>query len=150
MLKIRLQRVGRRNDPSFRMVVVNSTEGPKSGKWIEQVGTHNALQKQTTIQKDRVAYWMKEGAQTSDTVHNLLVKEGVIEGKKINVLPKKKPIMKEEEQVEAKEEAPAPQTEASPTEEVKEAEQQPTAPEAPAEEVKSDTPANEETPVKEN
>lgn len=46
---------------------------------------------------DRIKYWIKSGAQVTTTVHNLLISQKIIEGKKINALPKKKPIKKESE-----------------------------------------------------
>lgn len=103
MLKIRLQRVGRKNDPSFRIVVTNSQRGPKSNDYVELLGSYNPRQKTITVKGDRVKHWLSVGAQASNTVHNLLIKEKVIEGKKINALSKKTPIAKEEE---VKEEAP--------------------------------------------
>ena len=95
MLKVRLQRVGRRNDPSFRVVVTESTRGPKSGKYIEMLGSYNPRQKTVALKGDRIKYWLSVGAQVTGTVHNLLIKEKITTGKKINVLPKKSPIKKE-------------------------------------------------------
>ncbi len=92
MLKLRLQRVGRVNDPSFRVVVTNSQNGPKSGKFLEVVGTHNPKTNATTLEADRITYWLSVGAQASGTLHNLLITKKIIEGKKINVLPRKSPI----------------------------------------------------------
>lgn len=102
MLKVRLQRVGRKNDPSFRVIVTDSTRGPKSGKYIEMLGSYNPRQKRVALNGDRIKYWMSVGAKVTGTMHNILIKEKVIEGKKINVLPKKTPIKKET----AKETAP--------------------------------------------
>ena len=92
MLKIRLKRVGRKHDPSFRIVVVESTKGPKSGNYLETLGNYDARSDKKTVNVDRTKYWISVGAQLSDTVHNILVGEGVISGKKINVLPRKSPI----------------------------------------------------------
>ena len=97
MLKIRLQRIGRKNDPSFRVVVVDSHQGPKSGKYVELLGSYNPKLNTVSIDDERAKYWIGHGAQVSDTVHNILVKEGAISGEKINVLPKKSPVVKEEE-----------------------------------------------------
>ncbi len=97
MLKMRLQRFGRKNDPSFRVVVLEATEGPKSGNHVDQIGSYNAITKQKTLNKERASYWLSKGVQPSDTVYNFLVTEGVIQGKKKNVLPSKKPIVKTEE-----------------------------------------------------
>ncbi len=82
---VRLQRVGRKNDPSFRVVVVDSKEAAQSGKAIEVVGSHDARNDKTELKADRIKYWLSVGAQVSQTVHNLLVKKGAIEGKTINV-----------------------------------------------------------------
>ncbi|QQR82678.1 30S ribosomal protein S16 [Candidatus Campbellbacteria bacterium] len=99
MLKIRLQRVGRKNDPSFRVVVLEATQGPKAGKHIDQIGFYNAVTKQKTLDTAKATYWMSKGAQPSDTVYNMLVTAGAIEGKKKNALPKKSPIKKNEPEV---------------------------------------------------
>lgn len=88
MLRIRLQRIGRINLPSYRIIVVEHTEGPKTGKFTEIVGTYNPRSKERKINDERVKYWISVGAQPSDTVHNMLVSAGTIQGKKINVLPK--------------------------------------------------------------
>ena len=104
MLKIRLQRVGRKHDPSFRIVATRSTTGPKSNKHVAILGQHDAIRKTTTINDaELVKKYIGEGAQVSPRVHNLLVSEGVIEGKKVNVLPKKTAIKKESEEGESSE-----------------------------------------------
>ncbi len=115
MLKIRLKRVGRINDPSYRVVVIPSTNGPKSGNVLEVVGNYNPRQSVKELNAERIKYWIGQGAQVSDTLHNLLITEKIIEGKKRNALPKKKPILKEvkeevKEEVssEVSVEAPAP------------------------------------------
>jgi len=92
MLKIRLQRVGKKHDPSFRVVVTEHTSGPKAGKYVELLGNYDARKDKAPIavNAERVRYWMSKGAQLSDAVHNLLVSKGVIEGKKRDVLPRKK------------------------------------------------------------
>ena len=97
MLMIRLQRVGRKNDPSFRIVITDSKNGPKAGKFLEIVGAYDARKGKPQFDADRIKYWMSVGAQTSDTVHNLLVKNKIIEGKTIApFIPKPKEIVKEE------------------------------------------------------
>lgn len=101
MLKIRLQRIGRKNDPSFRAVLTDSKNSTKSGKFLEILGTYNPKAKDNDAKKslntDRIKYWMSKGAKCSDTMHNFLVHDKVITGKKINVLPKKKPTVKRKE-----------------------------------------------------
>lgn len=89
MLKIRLQRVGRKNDPSFRVVLTDSKNSTRSGKFLEILGAYSARHGEPSLKADRLKYWMSVGAKPSGTVHNLLIKEKVITGKKINILPKK-------------------------------------------------------------
>ncbi len=83
-----MQRTGRINSPSFRIVVVEHTASPKAGKFVEKVGTYNPKSKERNLNIERVKYWMSVGAQPSDTVHNMLVSLGALNAKKINVLPK--------------------------------------------------------------
>ena len=97
MLKIRLQRIGRKNDPAFRAVLTDSKNSTKSGKFLEIVGTYNPKSGETNFKADRIKYWISKGAKLSDTMHNFLVHQKVIEGKKMNVLPRKKPTLKRKE-----------------------------------------------------
>ncbi len=98
MLKIRLQRFGRKKSPVYRVVVTDSTSGPKSGKYVEKLGFFNPIRKEKKLSGDRIKYWISKGALLSDTVNNLLISEKIIEGKKINNLPKKSPIAKQKEE----------------------------------------------------
>lgn len=91
MLKIRLQRVGRKNDPSFRVVLTDSKNSTKSGKFLKVLGTYNPKQKNLALKIDEVKDWISKGAQVTDTMHNFLVREGIVEGKKRNVLSRKSP-----------------------------------------------------------
>ncbi|MFA7000076.1 MAG: 30S ribosomal protein S16 [Candidatus Paceibacterota bacterium] len=91
MLKIRLQRIGRKNDPAFRVLLTDSKNSAKSGKFKEILGSYNLKKGEVLFKADRIAYWMSHGAQASDTVHNFLVSQKLIEGKKKNVLSKKSP-----------------------------------------------------------
>ena len=100
MLKIRLQRIGRKNDPAFRVVLTDSKNSAKSGKFLEILGTYNPKMGEKNLITERIKYWMSQGAKCSDTIHNFLVHDKVIEGKKINVLPKKT-VPKKEETTEA-------------------------------------------------
>lgn len=89
MLKIRLQRVGKKHDPSFRIILTDSRSAPKSGKCIELLGSYNARKGGIPqFKKERIDYWISKGVQLSDTVHNLFVNAKIIEAKKKNVLPK--------------------------------------------------------------
>lgn len=144
MLKMRLQRIGRKNDPSFRIVVVEGTEGPRTGNHIDLVGFYNAVTKEKRVDGEKAKQWILKGAQPSDTVFNMLVTEGVLEGKKRNALPKKTPIAKEVVAEEPKAEAPAAEETATP-ETPAEASAPEAAPvaEAPKEETPAETPAEE-------
>jgi small subunit ribosomal protein S16 len=99
MLMIRLQRVGRKNDPSFRVVVGDKRNAAKSGKFLDVVGYYDARRGEPQLNIDKIKKWMEKGAQVSGTVHNLLVDAKVIDGKKINVLPKKTVPVKPAEEV---------------------------------------------------
>lgn len=76
--------------PAYRIVVAEHTVGPKSGKFVEKLGTYNPKTKARNLNADRIKYWMSVGAKPSDTMHNMLVSEGIIKADKINVLPKNK------------------------------------------------------------
>jgi small subunit ribosomal protein S16 len=97
MLKIRLQRIGRKNDPAFRAVLTDSKNSTKSGRFLEIVGTYNPKVGETKLETERIKYWMSKGAKLSGTMHNFLVHQKVIPGKKVNVLPKKTPTLKRKE-----------------------------------------------------
>jgi small subunit ribosomal protein S16 len=106
MLMIRLQRVGRKNVPTFRVVLTNSQNSTKSGKYLEVLGAYDPRQDGIRqFNGDRIKEWIGKGAQLSGTMHNLLVSEKIITGKKINVLPKKtvpaKPVEAEKKSAEA-------------------------------------------------
>ncbi len=146
MLKIRLQRVGRKHEPSFRLVLTDSKNSTKSGKYLEILGNYDSRRgEKSEFKADRVSYWMGKGAQVSDTVHNLLISKKIIEGKKINKLPLKKPIAKDavetqkaaEEKAEeaVAEEVPIESIEQAPKELAEEAEEAPREDSEPKEEV---------------
>jgi small subunit ribosomal protein S16 len=97
MLKIRLQRIGRKNEPAFRMVVTDSKNAPQSGSFLEILGSYTVKSDTVTLKKDRIEHWMKSGAQVSDTAYNMLAAQGIVEGRKKNVLPKKSPTAKRKE-----------------------------------------------------
>lgn len=91
---IRLQRVGRKNIATFRIVLTDSKNSAKSGKFLEVLGNYDPVKNVKEIKVDRVKHWIANGAQLSDTIHNFLIDKKVIPGKKTNSLPKKKPIVK--------------------------------------------------------
>ncbi len=89
MLAIKLQRIGRKHQPSYRLVVAEK-RSKMIAPPVEDLGAYNAFTKKSTIDKERVSYWVGVGAQPTITVHNFLVKEGIIKGAKIAVKMKKK------------------------------------------------------------
>jgi small subunit ribosomal protein S16 len=105
MLTIRLTRVGKKNDPSYRVIVVESKRKPQPGAYLEMVGSYEPKSGKTELKAERIKHWMSHGATVSDTVHNMLVSKKIIDAKKINVLPKF--VAKEEPKVEAPADVPA-------------------------------------------
>ena len=79
MVKIRLRRMGAKKAPYYRIVVADS-HFPRDGRFIEEIGTYNPLAEPSEIKVDaeRAKAWIKNGAQPTDTVKNLLKKAGVI------------------------------------------------------------------------
>jgi len=82
MLVIRLSRVSKKNQPIYQVVVTDKKNPPKGGRFVEKVGSFSPLTKQKVLKKERIKYWLSVGAKPSVTVYNLLVREGVIVGKK--------------------------------------------------------------------
>ena len=107
MLSLRLQRIGRRNEAHFKIVVIEKTKGPKSRKYVDIVGSYNPKLGRVQIDDEKAKKWLGHGVQPSDTVYNMLVDKGIIEGKKKNVLPRKSPVIDEEKLAREKAEAEA-------------------------------------------
>ena len=109
MLAIKLQRIGRKHQPSYRVVVAEK-KSKLGGPPVEDLGSYDPFSKKETINKERAKYWIGVGAKPTPTVHNLLLKNQIVEGKKIkiNVRPSKKAPV-----------APTPVAAAAPAEEVK-------------------------------
>lgn len=111
MLMIRFMRTGRKNYPSYRIVVADKRRASKSGAFLEVLGHKDFMTKKQQVNADRIKYWIEKGAQVSDTVHNLLVDEKVIEGakRKIKIKSKEKVVKAQatpEVSVETKAEVP--------------------------------------------
>lgn len=85
MLKIRLQRVGRKHEPSFRLVLTDSKNSTKSGRFAEMLGSYDPRKSIESFKADRIKHWLSQGAGLTGTVNNLLVKNGIIRGKKVHV-----------------------------------------------------------------
>jgi small subunit ribosomal protein S16 len=80
MLKLRLRRTGAKKQPSYRLVVAEST-APRDGTFLENLGHYNPLTHPTTfvINEDRVREWLQKGAQPTDRVARLLAARGIVE-----------------------------------------------------------------------
>ena len=80
MLKLRLRRTGAKKQPSYRLVVAEST-APRDGTFLENLGHYNPLTQPTTfvINEDRVREWLQKGAQPTDRVARLLAARGIVE-----------------------------------------------------------------------
>jgi len=93
MLAIRFNRTGKRNQAQFRVVLQEHTVAPGK-RHIEILGSYDPHKKTTILKKETILYWIGQGAQVSPAVHNTLVREGVVEGKKIaKKMPR--PVVKE-------------------------------------------------------
>ena len=80
MLRIRLRRVGKKKQPSYRIVVADS-RSPRNGAFVDQVGHYNPLvdPPAITLDEERVLRWLRVGAQPSEPVQHMLQKFGVLE-----------------------------------------------------------------------
>ena len=76
MVKIRLQRAGKKKAPFYHIVVADS-KSPRDGKIIEQIGTYDPMSEPSklVLDKEKVAEWIKNGAKPTDTVKRLIEKE---------------------------------------------------------------------------
>jgi small subunit ribosomal protein S16 len=81
MLMIRLSRIGKKKQPTFRLIVSEKTKDPW-GDYLELLGNYNPRTKAMNLKEDRIKHWLEKGAQPSDTVQNLLIKAGLSQGAK--------------------------------------------------------------------
>ena len=79
MVKIRLRRMGAKKSPYYRIVVADSRY-PRDGRAIDEIGTYNPMAEPSvvTIDTDKAATWLKNGAQPTDTVKALFKKNGIL------------------------------------------------------------------------
>ena len=149
MLTIRLTRKGKKNQPFFRVVLVDKRRSSTGGRSVEDLGYVDPLKKRKSLKKERILYWISKGAKPSPTIHNLLVSEKVLDAKKIHVSKISK---KKQEKIDAAKAAatPAPAPASAPVveapkEEVKPAEVEKAVEPAPVE-AQKDLPAPVEEP----
>jgi len=125
MLAIRFQRTGRNKQPFYRVVLSEKTKDTQ-GRHLEILGNYNPRSKEFNINTDKIKYWISKGAQASASVFNLLVKQGILEGKKMKSvsiskarLAKKQSAQVKEAENKAKAEAKKQEVEAQAVEPVK-------------------------------
>lgn len=90
MLVIRFFRIGKKNQPSFKIVVTDKRKSSVKGRYVEEVGFIDPLKDKKFLRAERIKYWISVGAIPSPTVNNLLVTEKIIESKKIHKFKKSK------------------------------------------------------------
>ena len=134
MLTMRLQRIGKRGQAYFRVIVTEHTKKPQ-GEYLELLGSYDPHKKSLLVKKERIEHWMSKGVQLSPTVNNLFINNKIIVAtKKLSWKPKvvAKPV--------AAPAAPKVKTESEPEPVVE------TAPEAPTE-APPEEPKKEEVPT---
>ena len=77
-VRIRLRRGGKKKQPFYRIVAADS-RSPRDGRFLETLGHYNPIpaNEELLVKRDRLIYWLKEGAKPTDTVRSLLKKNGV-------------------------------------------------------------------------
>ena len=142
MLKIRLARVGKRKRPTYR-IIISEAARDTYGRALEIMGHYNPLTKVCDVKKDRVLYWISQGAKVSPTLNNLLIDQNVLTGEKVRASKSKK--KGAADQTSAPAAAAVKPTPAAPAEEkptpAAPAEEKPAEPEAKPEEKPAEKPA---------
>ena len=88
---IRLQRVGRKHETAFRLVLTDKRNSTKSGRYLKVLGSYDPRKSTEHFDKDNIQKAIASGARLSITANNLLVEHGVIQGTKINAQPRRTP-----------------------------------------------------------
>ena len=89
MLTIRFSRIGKKNKAQFKILLQENSTAP-GGRHVAVLGSHDPHLKKTVLYEDKIKHWISKGAQMSDSVKNLLISKGVIQGKKVAIkIPKK-------------------------------------------------------------
>ena len=81
---MRFQRVGKKHQPGYRLVVAEK-RSKLGAPPVEDLGSYDPVTKKATFNKERISHWIQKGADPSVTVHNLLVKEGILNAPKIKM-----------------------------------------------------------------
>ncbi|OGG92258.1 30S ribosomal protein S16 [Candidatus Kuenenbacteria bacterium RIFCSPLOWO2_12_FULL_42_13] len=151
MLMIRLSRVGKKKQPTYRIIIQDKTRDPW-GKALEILGNYNPHTKAIAINQERLNYWRGVGAQMSATVNNLLIKKQIITGTKMKAARTKTQkvmaALKKKEDEKSKQETEA-RAKTAATAKITEEEEAKAAEESPAEEPKAEEPVTPAEKVKE-
>ncbi|MCH7758980.1 30S ribosomal protein S16 [Patescibacteria group bacterium] len=104
MLTIKFSRKGKKNQPFFRIIVLEKSKDPW-GDFLEDLGFYNPLTKKVSLKVERIKHWLSHGAQPTGSVHNLLINQGVIKADKVKVssMSSKRLAKKQEEEKKEKE-----------------------------------------------
>ncbi len=120
MLAIRMQRLGRKGHPTYRVVVQDVRQTPTSGKYVALLGSYDPHAKTTTLIKDQAEFYLNNGAQPSDRVARLFKSEGITLPKWVKEPTQGTRSIRNPEKLrknQPKEEAPAVEAEAPATDE---------------------------------
>jgi small subunit ribosomal protein S16 len=139
MLSIRMQRLGRKGHPTYRVVVQDSRQTPDSGKVVAQLGSYDPHSKTTTLVKEKAEFYLKNGAQPSDRVARLFKSEGVALPDWVKEPTERTRGLRNPEKL-RKNQPAAPEEEAAPEEPAAEAPEAEEVAEAPAAEPEAETP----------
>ena len=101
MLTIRLSRVGKPKQPSYRLIISEKTKDPYDRN-LEILGSYDPFNKELKCKTDRITYWISKGAKMSATVNNLLITKGIITGDKVKASKAGKKAVAAETKTEAK------------------------------------------------
>lgn len=159
MLTIRLQRMGKKKAPTYRLVISEKARDTQA-KSLEILGHYNPTQepKVLELKADRIKHYLANGAQMSNTVHNILVNEGIVESKKkmksVTITNKRGAKIAEKQEAAEAQKKEAEEAKKAAEEEAKaaaeaEAEAQKAAEETPAEEPQEDAAPEAEAPTEE-
>ncbi len=116
MLAIRMQRNGRTHSPVYRIVVQESQRHPLSGRVVAEVGNYNPETKRVVLDKEKVEFYLKNGAQPSSRVAFVFKKEGIALPKWYKEAPKKQAKAKHADKLRKNQPKEEPATEEAPAE----------------------------------
>ena len=77
MLKLRLKKIGRKRQPSYRIIIIPNTSR-RDGKAIDEVGYYNPITKEVSFNSEKIVKWLKNGVQPTDTVKRILEKAKIL------------------------------------------------------------------------